>query len=228
MLPLEPEFANTSSRLLVALLLDVSSSMAGDPIEKLCLGISGLKELVECDDQASDCIEICIITFGRKIECTGFHTVDQWVEPVLVADGLTPTITALEVGLEEIKNRKDLLQSHGITCRQPAWMVLITDGFASPSWWLWLNRHPTPKRNLDQVTNTIHELTAKKNLRFLGIGSNDSSLEMLNMLSAPEKAYKIGHQRFEMLFDWITRSIIPASRAVEPQFLELPPREWED
>jgi uncharacterized protein YegL len=81
---------NPSQRCPCLLLLDVSGSMHGQPIEELNAGVTVLKDELSADPLASKRVQIGVLTFGPVETVTDFVDAGLWCAPHLVSKGDTP------------------------------------------------------------------------------------------------------------------------------------------
>ncbi|WP_348519752.1 hypothetical protein [Anabaenopsis sp. FSS-46] len=111
-----PEFAdNPENRCPVVLLLDVSGSMSGRPIEELNRGLATFQADVLKDGQASMSVDVAIVTFGPVRLTQDFVSITGFTPPQLRAEGLTPMGEAIEYGLDLLEQRKQAYKSHCLT-----------------------------------------------------------------------------------------------------------------
>src|ERR1051325_11617572 len=96
------EFAeNPEPRCPCVLLLDISGSMRGDPIDELNAGLADYKDSLAADTLAMKRVEVAIVTFGGTVEVAcDFTTADAFQPPTLAAHGETPMGAALLQGME--------------------------------------------------------------------------------------------------------------------------------
>jgi uncharacterized protein YegL len=121
-------------RLPVYLLLDVSGSMSGDPIESVRQGVKTLLGELKGDPQALETVWISVITFGstaqKAVPLTELLAVP---EPVLAEGGSTALGAALRLLMESM--RQDVRRT---TARQKGdWkplVFLMTDGAPTDDW----------------------------------------------------------------------------------------------
>ncbi len=192
-----PEFLdNPENRCPVVLVLDVSASMEGAPIEALNAGLATFKFDVEQDALAALRVEVAIITFGAKVHLLqDFITVDDFTAPVLATSGKTPLGEALNLGLEILEKRKKTYQAANIGYYRP-WMFLITDGA------------PTDGETWKQGAAKIQELVNNNKLSFFTIGVEGADQDILARL-APHQFPPIllKDLQFSELFKWLSASV---------------------
>jgi uncharacterized protein YegL len=111
------DFNNPENRCACVLLLDVSASMAGNPIAELNAG------LVTYKDEFSDQVQtIC-----------DFTTAQSFQPPNLTAGGSTAMGAAIQSAVEMVNQRKAVYKANGIAYYRP-WIFLITDGAPTDRW----------------------------------------------------------------------------------------------
>jgi uncharacterized protein YegL len=119
---------NADRRCPTVLLLDVSGSMSGKPLEELQAGLTQYIDEVAADSLARRRLEIAIVTFGGTVQVVQeFATPDRVLIPTLSASGDTPMGQAIVTGLDLLKNRRIELSRQAIPQYKP-WVFLITDG----------------------------------------------------------------------------------------------------
>ena len=92
---------NPTPRVPVALCLDVSSSMMGQPIQELNAGLQQFLDELRQDDLTCSAAEAAVVTFGSGAACEAdFATVDQLQVAELQANGLTYMGEGLELALD--------------------------------------------------------------------------------------------------------------------------------
>ena len=129
LIPDEIQFAeNPEPRCPCVLVVDVSSSMYGRPIEALNEGLAKFAGELSHDPLASLRVEVSIITFGSTAEVAqDFVTADQFKAPTLVANGVTAMGAGINLALERIEERKQMYRENGIDYYRP-WLLMMTDG----------------------------------------------------------------------------------------------------
>lgn len=118
---------NPTPRVPICLVLDVSGSMSGDPIEELQEGVRMFFDAIREDDVAQYAAEIAIVTFGGVArKALDFFAINRQEVPPMYADGGTPMGEALDLSLDILEARKTEYRNAGVDYYQP-WMVLMTD-----------------------------------------------------------------------------------------------------
>jgi len=129
------DFDNAEPECPCVLLLDTSSSMAGDKIDQLNAGLCEFMEAVKDDDMAQKRVSVTLVTFGGKVKVqpdgcpkAPFTLAREWgVLPRLEASGRTPLGKALEKGLELVRGRTLHCQDQQREIFRPL-LVVISDG----------------------------------------------------------------------------------------------------
>lgn len=196
--PEEAFVKNPENRCPVVLLLDTSGSMEGEPIDRLNDGIRLFKEEVQQDDIASLRVEVAIVTFGsdvRKIQ--DFVTIDEFAPPELEAAGTTPMGEAIEVGLGELEDRKQLYKDNGIQYYRP-WAFLLTDG--------------APTDEVTDAARRVQEGEEKGKHLFFAVGVEGADFDTLEEIAPDDRPpLKLKGLQFEELFQWLSKSVQSAS-----------------
>ena len=93
---------NPEPRCPCLLLLDVSGSMRGKPIQELNLGLKQFRDELFADALSAKRVEVAVVTFGPVTVLNDFTGVHNWVVPELENQGDTPMGRAIEEGLIRI------------------------------------------------------------------------------------------------------------------------------
>jgi uncharacterized protein YegL len=130
---------NRAQRVLIALVLDTSSSMKGKPIALLNDALQDMSEDLRHDVELSAKAEVAIITFGdggvlawRGAQpapngTSPFVPASQLEMPRLQANGVTPMIEAVELAMRCVAEQKRALRERHISYYRPL-VWLISDG----------------------------------------------------------------------------------------------------
>ncbi|MDB6080250.1 MAG: hypothetical protein JWO82_3997 [Akkermansiaceae bacterium] len=203
--------SNPEPRCPCVLLLDVSGSMGGPPIDELNAGLAVFKEELESDSLAMKRVEVGIVTFGPvKVELpmTG---ASAFYPPALQAQGDTPLGAAILEALDMVQSRKQDYRSNGISYYRP-WIFLITDG--------------TPTDDWQAAAATIREGEASKKFAFFAIGVKGANMEILRQISVREPLSLEG-LKFRELFRWLSSSLGSVSHSTPGTEVPLEsPKGW--
>lgn len=207
---------NPEPRCACVLLLDVSGSMQGEPIDLLNAALPEFKADVFADTLARKRIEVALITFGRTVELvTDFAPPENFDPPALVADGLTPMGEAINRAIDLVEERKRYYKRQPLSYFRP-WIVLISDG------------EPTDGDLWKSAASRVHRGEVDKSFLFFAIGVEDSDMDVLNAISSkPSK--KLRGLRFRELFLWLSASLNSVSQSSPGDKIALPSTTgWED
>ncbi|HOF90081.1 MAG TPA: VWA domain-containing protein, partial [Armatimonadota bacterium] len=158
------EFAeNPEPRCPCILLLDVSKSMRGEPIEALNRGLAAFHDDLVRDPLAARRVEIAIITFGQEVKVIqNFTAVDDFTPPTLKAAGLTPMGSAILKALDLLEMRKSVYKANGIAYYRP-WVFMITDGKPKGE----------PETSVREAVRRVHEDEEQKRVAFFAVAVLD-------------------------------------------------------
>ena len=189
--------SNPEPRCPCVLLLDVSHSMSGAPIEELNKGLAQFHEELASDALAMKRVELAIVTFGPvKVEVP-FTSASLFSPPALRPQGDTPMGAAIEQALALVDERKNDYRSNGISYYRP-WVFLITDGGPTDPW--------------SHVGAIIKEGEAAKKFAFFAIGVQGANMDALSQLSSRQPLSLQG-LKFRELFSWLSSSLRSVSRS---------------
>lgn len=216
--PLEAiEFAeNPEPRCPCVLLLDVSGSMTGAPIQALNEGLIAFKSYLGQDALASRRVEVAVVTFSTEVTIrTDFVTADAFEPPVLSAGGLTQMGTALLLAMDMVQERKELYKRNGVTYYRP-WIFMITDG--AP--------HGEPDEMIEKATMRIHEDEKEKRVALFSVGVEGADMKKLAAVCVREPLRLTGLS-FADMFVWLSASMQRVSQSnPEDDQVALPPVGW--
>lgn len=182
---------NPEPRVPSVLLLDVSSSMGGGPIDQLNSGLVTYHDELTADSLAARRVEVAIITFGESVQVTtDFCTAEAFSPPKLVASGATPMGEAIHRAIDLIDERKSVYKENGIAYYRP-WVFLITDGGPTDEW--------------KSAADRVKAKERSKSLSFFAVGVEGANMDVLSQIS--ERApLRLNGLRFRELFQWLSSS----------------------
>lgn len=189
--------ANPEPRCPCVLLLDVSGSMAGAPLEELNAGLQSFREELAADPLAMKRVEVAIVTFGpAKVE-TPFTGAGSFEPPMLSPQGDTPMGAAITQAITLVRERKAEYRANGISYYRP-WIFLITDGAPTDAW--------------QSAAGAVHEGEAAKAFAFFAIGVKGADMGILQQISVREPLM-LDQLKFQQLFGWLSSSLRSVSRS---------------
>lgn len=189
--------SNPEPRCPCLLLLDISGSMGGAPIDALNDGLVQFKDELASDSLAMQRVEVGIVTFGPVEIQTPFIAAGAFMPPVLSARGDTPMGEAIRTGLEMLESRKEEYRAAGLGRYRP-WVFLITDGGPTDEW-----KH---------AASLIREGEAAKKFAFFAVGVEGARMDILSQISVREPL-KLQGLKFRELFQWLSASMKSVSQS---------------
>lgn len=189
---------NPEPRCPCILVLDVSGSMAGEPIDELNAGLHAYKDSLVADSLAAKRVEVALITFGGQVNVVcDFTAVGNFQPPTLCTSGDTPLGHAVERAIDMVQERKSVYKANGIAYFRP-WVFLVTDGGPTDAW--------------KAAAARVHQGEASKAFAFFSVGVEGANFEVLKQLSTREPL-KLKGLAFRSLFQWLSSSQQSVSRS---------------
>jgi uncharacterized protein YegL len=188
---------NPEPRCPCLLLLDVSGSMRGKPIQELNQGLTQFRDELFADALAAKRVEVAVVTFGPVTVVNDFTGVQNWVAPELEDQGDTPMGRAITEGLALLRNRKDSYRANGISYYRP-WIFLITDGGPTDSW--------------QAAAQAVKAGETEKAFSFFAVGVKGANFEVLSQI-ATRQPLVLNDLRFRDLFSWLSSSLSSVSQS---------------
>ncbi|MCP4545405.1 MAG: VWA domain-containing protein [bacterium] len=177
------------------LVLDVSGSMTGDPIDELNRGVKQFVDEVSADDFASNAIELGVITFGGVVlEPVSMVPLHQVEIQAFSAGGQTPMGEAVTRAIQTLDDRKRDYKNAGVSYYQP-WLVLMTDG--------------APTDSYEAAAARLKHIAEQKKVLVFGIGIGDyCDFEVLSKFCPSERPPKrLAGLKFVEFFAWLSDSM---------------------
>lgn len=188
---------NPSPRCPVALVLDTSSSMGGEPISELNAGANLFIDEVKRDDLARWSVDLAVFTAGGSVQCLlDFTSIEQiaGIEP-MHASGSTPLGGAVGLALDRLEARKRQYRDAGVPYYQP-WLVIISDGAPTDSW--------------QNAAQRAREMASQRKLVSLPVAVQGADLQTLSAFSN-RSAIPLQGLNFRDFFLWLSASMARVS-----------------
>lgn len=193
---------NPTHRVPIALCLDVSGSMEGEPIQELNQGVRLFLESLQEDPIARFSAEVAIVTFSDSaVLHLDFQSLERIKEaPVLSAFGQTDLGGGVLLALSVLQNRKQQYQQAGVDYFQP-WLVLMTDG------------QPTTQDHF-RAAELVRKLEEEGRLVVfpIAIGPN-ADMAVLAMFSDKRRPLRLRGLNFQEFFTWLSKSVVRVSQS---------------
>ncbi len=201
---------NPSPRLPVALCLDVSASMGGEPLRELNQGVQEFYRACKEHPQSSQSVEVAVIAFGSnaRLAADFCDIVGAAVPSLTITEGSTNMTAGVQLALDRLNQAKAQYKVMGVEYFQP-WFVLMTDG--APD-----NQSYLP------LAAKIVELEASKNLTVfpIGIGSG-ADMSVLAKFSGKRPPLKLKGLNFPAFFEWLSQSVNKLSESSPGDAIKL-------
>lgn len=194
-------FDNPTPRVPVAICLDNSGSMAGQPLNELHRGLAQLYAELYDNELTRFSAEVTLVTFGEQIlQLADFGPVQRYSQFPMTARGLTPLGAAASYALQLLEHRKQSYRTAGLEYHQP-WLILMSDG------------HPTD--NIQPAAQEIQRLVRARRLTSLTVAIGDqASSSALAPLSPAQAPLRLHGLRFVEFFQWLSASIERVSASI--------------
>lgn len=200
---------NYEQKCLCVLVLDVSGSMIGKPIEELNKGLQDFYSEISSDETTSQRLEISLVTFNHIV-----HTVQEpalaenFTMPHLDASGSTAMVNAVNEAIDKVAARKQWYKSTGQTYYRP-WIILMTDG------------EPDSDQDVATLAQRIKQDTANKRYAFLPIGVENANMKILDEIKGNIPPMKLQGTKFSSFFKWLSASMGTVVTAEAGQQVDL-------
>lgn len=215
---------NFEQKTICCLVVDVSGSMSGSPIDQLNQGLQQFHTEIQQDNATANRLEIAIVEFSDTVECVQQPAlVDHFTPPVLQTKGTTKLVDGVREGISLVKARKQFYKSTGQPYNRP-WIILITDGA------------PDSGQDVKGLTQEIDSGMAAKDFFFLPIGVTGADMTMLDSIAGSYTDKSGTHKvsplpldsaKFSEFFQWLSHSMaIASSDANEQGGQNIPMPTW--
>ena len=194
---------NPTNRVPIALCLDASGSMDGEPMRELNEGVRLFFEALQADPIARASAEVAIIAFSDQAQAAiDFQGLDRVAgAPEMVCTGGSTNLGAgVNLALDRLETRKQEYQKAGVDYFQP-WLVLMTDG------------QPTTTEHTQAGPRTCGLEAQGKLVVFpigIGVGADMATLAMFSKKRSPLRLQGLNFRQF---FEWLSKSVVRVSQS---------------
>ncbi|MFY0606382.1 MAG: VWA domain-containing protein [Cyclobacteriaceae bacterium] len=194
---------NSQPRQQCAVVMDLSGSMMGEPLNQLNIGLNEFFKGVQSDVEALNRVEVMLMGFGDTYEVLReFNTLGEEEAPhISECLGGTVFCPAITYAIQECEKNRLEFKSQGITTGKPV-IIFISDGQAWDS------------GELGAMGNQIRALMNNSKVFFQAFGVEGADMDQLNALShekAPAR-YIGDAENFAALFKKLSKSMVSKSK----------------
>ena len=193
---------NPTNRVPVALCLDASLSMQGDPMRELNGGVAAFFAALNDDPIAAASAEVAVVAFSEAAATiVDFQSLERTEPPTLeTTGGMTNLGAGVSRCLDLLEARKAEYRRGGVDYFQP-WLVVMTDGYPNVG-------------DYDGPAAEVRRLEAEGKLTVfpIGIGA-DAGLDELAKLSGKKPPLKLKGLDFGAFFQWLSQSVVRVSQS---------------
>lgn len=200
---------NYEQKCLCVLVLDVSGSMAGEPIRELNKGLQDFYQEIDKDNTTRQRLEVSLITFSHIVNTVQEPAlVENFTMPTLRASGSTAMVTAVNHAIDKVEARKQWYKDTNQAYYRP-WIILMTDG------------EPDSDQDVAVLAQRIKQDVAAKKYAFLPIGVEGANMSILKQIESGIPAMKLQGTKFSSFFKWLSASMGTVVSAEEGQKVDL-------
>ena len=200
---------NYEQKCLCVLVLDVSGSMSGEPIQELNKGLQDFSQEIDKDNTTRQRLEVSLITFSHIVNTVQEPAlVENFTMPTLSASGSTAMVTAVNHAIDKVAARKQWYKDTNQAYYRP-WIILMTDG------------EPDSDQDVAGLAQRIKQDVAAKKYAFLPIGVEGAKMSILKQIESGIPAMKLQGTKFSSFFKWLSASMGTVVSAEEGQQVDL-------
>jgi uncharacterized protein YegL len=207
---------NYEQKCCCVLVLDVSGSMSGTPLQELNEGLKAFYRDIQTDSTTSNRLEVSIVTFNDTVKTLIQPSlVSNFAVPTLLASGGTKLVDGVQEGIKISRQRKNWYKDTGQPYYRP-WVILMTDA------------DPDNIQSVTALASEIKQGMANKEFFFLAIGVQSADMAKLKTIADPSMpAMKLQGLKFSEFFKWLSASMTTVTNSKDGSMVNLPnPAEW--
>ncbi len=198
---------NFEQKCLCVLVMDVSGSMSGAPINSLNVALRSFWDDILNDNDVAeslkDQLEIAVIQFDEEVKLLrnpGLLEVEESVPTLVERGSTTNTVGALREAIQLVEDRKAFYKSTGQPYHRP-WIVLMTDG----------EPYPASESDISAISNTIHQDCQAKKYTIIGLGVEGFNQAVLSKMTG--SVLPLEGTKFKEFFKWLSNSMSTISQS---------------
>ena len=198
------EVQNYSQKCCVALVLDTSSSMAGDSIDQLNFGIqSFIREIMADKPNLGQKLELGIITFDTTVTRVSEPKLAEFTNfKPLTVNGTTMMVDGIREGIKMVGQRKEWYKATGQPYFRP-WVIMITDG----------DPDSDQQGELPKLAMEIRQGMDDEDFWFMAIGVTGAKMATLEQISHDKmEPRKLSGLKFSEFFRWLSSTIADVAK----------------
>ena len=198
------EVENYSQKCCVALVLDTSSSMAGDSIDQLNYGIQNfIREIMADKPNLGQKLELGIITFDTDVRRVSEPKLAEFINfKPLAVNGTTMMVNGVREGIKMVSQRKQWYKSTGQMYFRP-WVIMITDG----------DPDSDQQGELPKLAAEIRQGMDDEDFWFMAIGVTGAKMSTLEFISHEKmEPRKLSGLKFSEFFRWLSSTIADVAK----------------
>jgi uncharacterized protein YegL len=206
----QSDFSWRTPQRLVSILIDISDSMQGTPIQQVNRGAADFA--VDCcrDVLTRDSLQVQLVTFGDHVTCYPFVPIARLTPPTFHAAGLTPMAEAILAAITETERYQEVLQQMQVEPLKPPHYFLFSDG------------QPNPSSLLAEAAACIRRQERNREGAFYGFGVDQAAVAALQPYFVREVQLLSG-QHFAEFFRIISASVRYVSSRCVCEDIDLTP-----
>ena len=218
---------NSEQKCLCVLVMDVSGSMRGTPIDELNTGLqSFFSEILEggngIAETLRDQLEISLIQFDEAVKIIRDPKLldDGETAPVLFERGSTTnTVAALREAIKLVDDRKAFYKATGQDYLRP-WIILMTDG----------EPYPYIDSDVNEISEIVKRDVMDKRYMMVGLGVQGANMQILSRMSGVQKddsqkpsgvVFPLQGTKFTAFFSWLSNSMSTLSKSKEGDKVDI-------
>ncbi len=207
---------NYEQKCCCVLVLDVSSSMNGDPITELNNGLQDFYNDIQTDSTTANRLEVAVVEFSDTVKTIIDPSLAiNFSMPHLVTKGSTKLVDGVQEGIKVVLSRKAWYKQSGQPYYRP-WVILITDGA------------PDEGQDINSLSSEIKNSMDRKEFFFFALGVQGADMNMLSKISDPSMPpAKLQGLKFSDFFKWLSASMTTVTNSKDGDKVDLPnPAGW--